>query len=420
MFVRFKALVMVPSALAYAERHDNIGAIHKTLQEKRDTADVTEVLKERQRIVNEAIRTAASGDDHAEGLSDRKLALFDLLFKGSIGRGRQRVRLRVAATRQRARPGGVTGRQRSCHSIVMWGQTSFEAKLRASVGHDCPPAASNPHQEDAEVRRIPIGVLATSALTLWLATTAPAQTPAPIQPDLARLASGQGAQVFNRSLTAEKEGERAVARLDARAGDGGALLDGVQLGDGVIDVDLRGKDVAQRSFLGIAFHVVDWTRYEAVYFRPFNFRAATPEQRLHSVQYISHPINTWQNLRAERTGQFEKAVEPPPDPNGWFHARIVLAKSKVEVYVNNAATPSLVVDDLGQQKSGGVALWAGNGSDGTFASLKITPTAPMSTRPPDTRGRRPTWLTSGNSASWSSRWSPRAADSRPFDSTSPR
>ena len=167
-----------------------------------------------------------------------------------------------------------------------------------------------------------------------------------------------------------------MARLDARAGDGGALLDGVQLGDGVIEVDLRGKDVPQQSFLGIAFHVVDWTTYDAVYFRPFNFRAATEEQRSHSVQYISHPANTWQKLRAERPGQFEKAVDPPPDPNGWFHARIVVANGKVEVYVNGAATPSLVVDDLGEAKSGGVALWAGNGSDGAFANLTITPTAP--------------------------------------------
>jgi len=69
VFIRLKALLMEPSALAYAERHDNIEAIYKKLQEKRDTADVTEVLKELQRIVNEAIRAAASGDDHAEGLT---------------------------------------------------------------------------------------------------------------------------------------------------------------------------------------------------------------------------------------------------------------------------------------------------------------------------------------------------------------
>ena len=61
VFVRFKALLMEPSAFAYAERHDNIEAIYKKLAERRDTADVTELLKELHRIVNEAIRTQAPG-----------------------------------------------------------------------------------------------------------------------------------------------------------------------------------------------------------------------------------------------------------------------------------------------------------------------------------------------------------------------
>ena len=53
----------------YAERHDNIEAIYKKLEERRDTADVTDVLKELHRIVNEAIRAAEPGDDQAEGLT---------------------------------------------------------------------------------------------------------------------------------------------------------------------------------------------------------------------------------------------------------------------------------------------------------------------------------------------------------------
>ena len=57
IFIRFKALVMEPSVFTYAERHDNIEAIYKKLEERRDTADVTELLKELHRIVNEAIRT---------------------------------------------------------------------------------------------------------------------------------------------------------------------------------------------------------------------------------------------------------------------------------------------------------------------------------------------------------------------------
>lgn len=69
VFVRFKGLLMQPSVFAYAERHDNVEAIYKKLQEKRDTADVTQVLKELHKIVNEAIQAQTPGEDHAEGLS---------------------------------------------------------------------------------------------------------------------------------------------------------------------------------------------------------------------------------------------------------------------------------------------------------------------------------------------------------------
>jgi len=67
VFSRFKALLMEPSAFVYAERHDNIEAIYKKLSERRDTADVTVLLKELHRIVNEAIRAESPGNDHAEG-----------------------------------------------------------------------------------------------------------------------------------------------------------------------------------------------------------------------------------------------------------------------------------------------------------------------------------------------------------------
>lgn len=66
VFVRFKALVMEPSAFAYAERHDNIEAICQKLEERRDTADVTDLLKELHRIVNEAIRAAQPAEAEAE------------------------------------------------------------------------------------------------------------------------------------------------------------------------------------------------------------------------------------------------------------------------------------------------------------------------------------------------------------------
>jgi len=69
VFSRFKALLMEPTAFVYAERHDNIEAIYKKLTERRDTADVTELLKELHRIVNAAIVTREPGEDQAQGLT---------------------------------------------------------------------------------------------------------------------------------------------------------------------------------------------------------------------------------------------------------------------------------------------------------------------------------------------------------------
>jgi type I restriction enzyme R subunit len=63
VFIRFKGLLMEPSALLFAERHDNIEAIYKKLTERRDTADVNALLKELHRIVNEAIRAQAGVAD---------------------------------------------------------------------------------------------------------------------------------------------------------------------------------------------------------------------------------------------------------------------------------------------------------------------------------------------------------------------
>ncbi len=69
VFGRFKALLIEPSALIYAERHDNIEAIYKKLSERRDTADVSELLKVLHRIVNQAIAAQAPGTDQAAGLT---------------------------------------------------------------------------------------------------------------------------------------------------------------------------------------------------------------------------------------------------------------------------------------------------------------------------------------------------------------
>jgi len=151
-----------------------------------------------------------------------------------------------------------------------------------------------------------------------------------------------------------------------------AYLPGVTFSTGTIDVDLRGKDVLQQSFIGIAFHGVDTTTTDIIYFRPFNFRSADPVRRIHAVQYVSEPEYPWHKLREERNGVFEKGIDPPPAATDWFHARIVVEENQIKVYVNNAETPSLTVDKLNSRRTGKIGLW-NNGLEGDFANLVITP-----------------------------------------------
>jgi len=195
----------------------------------------------------------------------------------------------------------------------------------------------------------------------------------PTEPDLAALAESNGFKVFNRSLTSLNDGSRKGVRLSENAGDGVAYLQGIEFTNGTIELDIKGKDVQQQSFVGVAFHGVDGTTYDAIYCRPFNFRAEDPARRSHGVQYVSHPTYTWQKLRTEQPGKYEQAVSPVPDPNAWFHVRVVVASPKVSVFVNDAKEPSLVVDQLSDRRTGSVGLWVGNTSGGDFANLKIIP-----------------------------------------------
>jgi hypothetical protein len=192
-------------------------------------------------------------------------------------------------------------------------------------------------------------------------------------PSLADVEKGLGWEIYNRSAISFVEDTYQGVRLDAKPGAGLAWVPEIELADGVIEVDLRGKDEPGQSFVGIAFHGSDAQTYEGVYLRPFNFRAQDPERRAHAVQYISHPEHTWSRLRTEHPGQYEARIEPAPDPSAWIHLRVVLAGAKVSVYVDHSEESVLVIDSLSDRDRGWVGLWVGNNSDGDFANLRVTP-----------------------------------------------
>lgn len=81
----------------------------------------------------------------------------------------------------------------------------------------------------------------------------------------------------------------------------------------------------------------------------------------------------WDKLRSEQPGEYEQRIDPVPDPNAWFHARIVLSAGAVRVFVARAANPCLGVKLLNSRPTGLVGLWVGNNSDGDFANLSIVP-----------------------------------------------
>jgi hypothetical protein len=194
--------------------------------------------------------------------------------------------------------------------------------------------------------------------------------------DLGKIASGKGWTVHNATAEAvEVKGKSAIrlkAKADSATGIAGLVLaDGVEFTSGVIEIDLKGKSV-RPSFVGVAFNAKDEKTFEAVYFRPFNFKA-DGEFKGRAVQYIAWPKFTWQKLRQDQAGKLEGPVNSVPDPDKWFHARIDVGEKRVRVYVNEAKEPCLTADRLAEGGMGRpVGLFVDTG-DGLYADLKITP-----------------------------------------------
>ena len=191
-----------------------------------------------------------------------------------------------------------------------------------------------------------------------------------IKPDLQDLSKWN---VINRKVEAVNEDGKKAVRFNELPNDGLLILKGIEFSNGTIEFDVKGRNVIQQSFVGIAFHGRDEKAYDAVYFRPFNFANLDTLRRPRSVQYISMPDYPWDKLREKFPGKYENKVNPVPDPDSWFHVKIIVDGKKIAAFVNNAQSPSLLVEKLNNITTGNVALWVGNNSGGSFANLSISP-----------------------------------------------
>lgn len=124
--------------------------------------------------------------------------------------------------------------------------------------------------------------------------------------------------------------------------------------------------------MGLAFRVGhDVSRYECVYIRPTNGRSDDQLRRNHSTQYSSNSEYEWLRLRTESPGKYESYVDLVPGQ--WTRLKVEVRGLTMRLYVNGAAQPALIVNDLKMgDTQGGVALWIGVGTRAYFADLKIS------------------------------------------------
>lgn len=182
---------------------------------------------------------------------------------------------------------------------------------------------------------------------------------------LAGTAAAQELRLVNRGMTKDSS----VIHLNEGPGAGIAWIANEDFSNGTIEFDIKGKNKLQQSFVGIAFHGVNDSTYDAIYFRPFNFQVPEAGRRGHSVQYISLPAYDWSLLRQDYPGKYEGEIDVNTDPNKWFHVKIIVSSPEVSVYVNGQRC--LTVSQLSTQKKGMIGYWVGNSSAGDWKNLKI-------------------------------------------------
>jgi hypothetical protein len=145
-----------------------------------------------------------------------------------------------------------------------------------------------------------------------------------------------------------------------RLNSGDAVLKGITFTDGTIEFDVN---TIGRGAPGIAFRQQDDANFELLYLRP---DANCPAFRA-CVQYApqTHGVLLWDFFP-----QYENRA--PLRENGWNHIKMVVSGRRMNVFVNDAPSPTLEVGRLeGDATTGGLRLQG----PGTFANMVITPGA---------------------------------------------
>jgi hypothetical protein len=147
--------------------------------------------------------------------------------------------------------------------------------------------------------------------------------------------------------------------------DGGAaILKGLEMRDGVIDVDVATPAI--RGFFGIQFRIADDGRNaEWVYLR--QHKSGLPD----AMQYTP-VLNTGLNWQIFNGPGFTGAVDVPRD--AWFHLRLEVTGAQAKFYVKDMDKPALVMDDLKSGVQKGLVALAGLTGATYFSNFEIRTT----------------------------------------------
>jgi len=152
--------------------------------------------------------------------------------------------------------------------------------------------------------------------------------------------------------------EEFLGRQSLYLTSGYAFLRDVNFENGVIEVDIAAPNTP--SFLGIVFRAAGASDHEIVYFRPHK------SGQEDAVQYTP-AFNGSARLELYSGPGFTAATEIPHEK--WVHARIEVSGLGARVFLNNADTPALVIEDLKRKAgAGSIGLW-GFATGGHFSNF---------------------------------------------------
>jgi hypothetical protein len=142
-----------------------------------------------------------------------------------------------------------------------------------------------------------------------------------------------------------------TGRDTAWAVPGVALLRGVTFEDGVIEVDVS------PGFPALVFHAESSDEYETVYLRtPSSGRADALQYSPVHRRFL--PWRLYHDGQAPATFTPAAAAGGPAGPAARTHVRAVVQGRAVRVYVNRAATPSLVATLRHPARGGAIGVWS--------------------------------------------------------------